>query len=169
MNDNNALYGIVLDHPDRDFPSYWIGKAAGEGPGWLISPSKVGRLKVPEHDAKRILERLPLVAQLKCEQGWKASVVKIGRKGRARRKTFTSENWPGEQVREEAPTPEPVQANTPLDLLKQIEVLRVQAGKLVEELDVDTPAGYWSGDAYSVLCRLENQGRQLLQGQDSPA
>jgi hypothetical protein len=130
----------------------------------LISPSKTGRLKIPEHDAKRIAERLPLVGQLKVEAGWIASVVKIGgRKKKTREQTRRDRETPAQAMVTASPT-----ARTPLDLLKQVEALRVQAEKFVGELDVDSPEGYWVGDLNSVLCRLVNQGSQILQGRDEP-
>lgn len=156
MNESNDdLYGVVLDNPEG--PSYWIGKSGGDGPGWCISPSKQGRLKIPKHDAERILDRLPMVAAMKIERGWKASVVRIGGRKRRAREQGRRDRDPSPQAVSVSSTP-----RSPLDLLRQLEAMRVCAAELVAELDIDTGEGYFAGDVYSELSRLVGVGNQLL-------
>lgn len=166
-----VLYAIALDHDDPELPSYWISKVQGDGPGWTVSPSKKGRLKIPKHDAERIMNRLPLVAQLKIERGWEPALVKIGPKRRKRKK---KEEENGRQVQAYTSTPrrprtQPSKCGTPRELLEQVELLRVQAEKLCVEADIDSPEGYWLADTQSILARLSRQGSQLLLGADAPA
>ena len=166
---NDMLHGLVLDPPNKESgPSYWVGKAGGDGPGWTLSPSKRGRLKIPKRDAERIMEHLPLVAVLKIEEGWKPSIVKIGPKygGRGRGRPPRRDRPNRDRPRELEPAP-PAPVNGPLDLLRQVEALRVRAVELASVLDVETSEGYWTGDVQSVLARLSRQGAQLLLGGES--
>ena len=168
---SNDHWGIRLVPPTPSAgPTYWIGKAGGDGPGWTISPSTEGRLEIPKHDAERICARPPMIARLKAELGWTTEVVQV-RKRRKRRK----ERKEAPRAQERRPGrsrsclwsqgPEKAVASrcrAGVDLLRQVEALRQEAERLVCELDVDSAEGYFVADVNSTLALLIHKAGQLL-------
>jgi hypothetical protein len=83
-------YAIVLEPPPgRGNPVYWIGRVGGDGPGWTLFTDRdrdARELWDDESEARWRLENLPLVAELKLDEGWRASLAEVGGKRRRRKR-----------------------------------------------------------------------------------